>query len=163
MLILALLVVGLPLAFVIRSAMDDGWGQVTTVEVLEDRDVIYLPDIKVFVVHGQPPVALRAVSTHLGEPIAFCPSSQTFVELAHGSKWDRSGYYLDGPAPRGMDRVQARVADGVVEINLSVITQGPPRGAGPPARPTGPLCEYERPEDARAGFLPDPSSFPPGS
>lgn len=128
-----------------------------SVDVLEERDVIYLPDIKVFLVHGDPPRALRAISPHRGEPIAFCPSSQMFIEMAHGSHWDRSGYYMDGPAPRGMDRAPARVDNGFVEIDISIITQGSPRGAGPPAHPTGPFCQFERPEDAQRGFLPEPS------
>ena len=156
MLILGLLVLGLPLAFVIRTVTEGPWRQVVSTEVLEARNVVYLPELRVFLVHGDPPVALRAVSPHLGEPIAFCPSSELFQEMAHGSKWDPAGYYLDGPAPRGMDRMQTRVDGGFVEINVTSLTEGPPRGAGPPAHPTGPFCEYERPEDARAGFLPDP-------
>ena len=157
MFILGLLVLGLPLAFVIRMLTEGPWRQVVSTEVLEARDVISLPEFKVFLVDGDPPLALRAVSPHLGEPIAFCPTSQTFQEMAHGSKWDPSGYYLDGPAPRGMARLQTRVVNGFVEINVTSVTEGPPRGAGPPALPAGPFCQYERPEDAQRGFLPEPS------
>jgi hypothetical protein len=160
MLILGLLVVGLPLAFAIRMLTEGPWRQVVSTEVLKARDVIYLPELKLFLVHGDPPLALRAVSPHVGEPIAFCPTSQTFQEMLHGSKWDPSGYWMDGPAPRGMDRVQVRVDNGFVEINITSVTLGPPRGAGPPAHPTGPFCGFERPEDAQRGFLPEPSPPP---
>ncbi|MGH2692338.1 MAG: hypothetical protein ACRDHM_07510 [Actinomycetota bacterium] len=161
LLILVLLLLGLPLAFVIREATDDGWREVTSVEVLEEREVIYLPQIRVFLVHADPPRALSAVSSHLGEPIAYCASSSTFEELAHGSKWSPLGYYMDGPAPRGMDRIATRARDGVVEINVSVVTDGPPRGAGSRPAVTGPFCEYERPEDASGGFLPPGPPPPP--
>jgi hypothetical protein len=156
LLILGLLLLGLPLAFVIRAATDRGWREITSVEVLEEREVIDLPQIRVFLVPADPPRALSAVSSHLGEPIAYCPSSSTFMELAHGSKWDRLGYYLDGPAPRGMDVMASRVRDGVVEINPSIVTDGPQRGAGPPMKPTGPFCEYEDADDASGGFLQPP-------
>ena len=161
MFILALLILGLPLAFLIRSVTQGPWREVVSAEVLEARDVIYLPELKVFLVHGDPPLALRAVSTHLGwEPVGYCPSSGTFVEFPHGSHWDRSGYWMDGPAPRGLDRVRARVDDGFVEIDVTSIAEGPPRGAGPPAHPTGPFCLYDRPEDAQRGFLSAPD-LPP--
>lgn len=125
---------------------------------LEENEVIYVRDIRVFLVHDDPPIALSDVSTHLGEPIAYCEEASTFQELSHGSKWDRFGYYLDGPAPRGMDRIASRVVDGMVEINLSIVTDGPPRGAGPPQRPTGAFCFYEEATDATNGFLAPPGS-----
>ncbi len=155
MFILALLLVGLPVAFLIRSATDDGWRRVTSVEVLEERDVVYLPDVRIFLVAAVPPLALRAVSTHLGGPISYCLTSETFMDLAHGTHWDRSGHYLDGPAPRGMDRVRARVDDGFVEIDIATEIEGAPRGAGSPVGPSGPFCD-DRSED----YLPEPSPVP---
>jgi hypothetical protein len=151
-----LLLLGLPLAFVIRAATDDGWREVTSMEVLEEREVIYLPQIRVFLVHADPPLALSAVSSHLGEPIAYCREASVFEEMSHGSKWDRFGYYLDGPAPRGMDRHALRVVDGIIEIHITDLTHGPPRGAGPPESPTGPFCFFEEPTDATNGFLEPP-------
>jgi hypothetical protein len=159
---LVVLLIVLPTAFVIRAALDDGWREVASVEVLEEREVIYLPRIGVFLVQADPPRALSAVSSHLGEPIAYCASSSTFEELAHGSKWSPLGYYMDGPAPRGMDRIASRVRDGVVEINVSVVTDGPPRGAGPPPDVTGPFCEYEQASVAKNGFL-EPPPPPPSA
>lgn len=150
---LGILLLGLPVAFVIRAALDEGWREITSVEILEARDVIYLPQIHVFLVHAEPPLALSAVSSHLQEPIAYCPANETFTELAHGSWWDRSGYYLAGPAPRGMGRIASRVREGIVEINPTVVEDGPPRGAGPAETPSRRLCEYERPGDAVNGFL----------
>lgn len=157
---LVVLLLGLPLAFVIRSALDDGWREVASLEALEENEVIYVPPVQVFLVHADPPLALSAVSSHLDEPIAYCREASTFMELAHGSKWDRFGYYLDGPAPRGMDRVASRIVGGVMEIKVTNVTNGPPRGAGPPEHPTGPFCLYEEPTDATNGFLEPPPQLP---
>jgi hypothetical protein len=153
LIILAVLVVGLPLAFLLRAATDQGWRRITSVDVLEARQVIYLPEPRIFLVHGTPPFALSAVSPHLGEPIAWCPSANDFEEMAHGSKWNRLGYYMDGPAPRGMDRVAVRVRNRYVEINAAMVAPGDPRGSGPQLRPTGPYCHFEVPADARDGFV----------
>jgi len=164
LLILALLVLGLPLAFVIRTATDDGWRQVTSVAVLEERDVIYLPDAHVFLVAEDPPLAFSAASPHLGrgDPVAYCAESETFMEV-HGSLWNRLGYYLDGPAPRGLDRIAIRIRNRFIEIKPSIVTEGAPRGAGPKLGPTGLYCTFNQPSEGADGFiefspLPSPSS-----
>lgn len=153
LIILAVLLLGLPLAFVIRAATDEGWRGITTVAVLEERDVIYLPQIEVFLVHDDPPLALNALSPHLRDRIAFCAASETFVETGHGGLFDRHGLYLEGPPPRGMDRIAVRVRGGSVEINLERIEDGPPRGAEGTEEPTGPLCDPERAAEPQPGFL----------
>jgi hypothetical protein len=154
MFILGLLVLGLPLAFVIRSTTDDGWRQVTSVDVLGERDVIYLPDVHVFLVAGDPPLALSAASPHLGveDPVAYCAESETFMEV-HGSLWNRLGYWMDGPAPRGLDHVALRVRNRFVEIKPTLVTEGAPRGAGPDLPPTGPFCAFQQPSDGSDGFV----------
>ena len=151
MVILALLVIGLPLAFLIRSLTEGPWRQVVSAEVLEARDVIYLPEVKVFLVHGNPPVALIAKSPHVGELLVYCTSSETFVSLEHGELFDRSGRYMDGPAPRGMDRVPLRERSGMIEINVLQRVQGGPRGEF--TRPSGPLCHSETARVIRPGFV----------
>jgi hypothetical protein len=153
---LGLLLAGLPLAFLIRGLTDEGWRQIASVRALEARDVIYLPDVRIFVVHEDPAVALSAISTHLEEPVAYCPSGDTFHELAHGSTWNRLGFYVDGPAPTGLERLATRVRDGIVEVNFTITHPGAPRGAGPQLGPNGRFCSYEEPGDATNGFLPSP-------
>lgn len=161
MLILGLLVVGLPLAFVIRSTTDDGWREVTRIEVLEERDVIYLPVVKVFLVHGEDgPVAVSAISSHLRDRVLYCRFSETFQER-HGSLFDRQGRYLSGPASRGLDRVGMRVRDGIIEINSTILHEGPSR-AVPADLPSGDFCEIPGPEEP-PGFAAeryDPSDDP---
>ena len=124
LIILVVLLIGLPVAFVIRSALDAGWRPVTSLEALRTNDVIYLPDIEVFLVAEDPPIALSAESPHQGETLLYCEPGRNFVSLSHGEMFDRLGRWIDGPAPRGMDRIDARVREGAVEINLSGKTPG---------------------------------------
>lgn len=153
---LVFLLLALPLAFLIRATTDQGWRAAATVEALGRSEVVYIPAVRVFLVDASPPIALRGLSTHLGEPVAYCRSAAVFLELAHGSMWDRTGLYLTGPAPRGLDRVASRVVDGVIQIRVGDVTRGPPRGTGEPEQPTGALCVYEEPQDATNGFLEPP-------
>ena len=155
MFFLAALLVGLPLAFALRESLDEGWREIASSEVLRQREVVYIPAVMVFVVHAEPPVALRAVSPHLGEQVAYCPSASVF-QAVHGSLWDRQGRWLDGPAPRGLDRVALRVRDGSIEINVSRVTRGPDRGPVE-INLTGRLCRFEDPADGERGFLSPPT------
>jgi hypothetical protein len=148
---LGVLLLGLPAAFVIRAALDEGWREITSVEILEARDVIYLPGVQVFLVHDEPPLALSALSPHLGEELAFCAAGQNFVSLAHGELFDREGRYIDGPAPHGMGGFGVRVRDGIVEINLTQERPGPPlmdRGM-----PSASICTAEGSRLVRPGFV----------
>ena len=102
-----------------------------------------LPDVPAYVVADPPqtPLALLALSPHLGERVNYCLSSTWFEDPVHGDKFDRLGNYMVGPAPRGLDRLATLVQDGVVWVNPNEITLGPPRGSQvafePPA---GPFC-----------------------
>lgn len=77
-------------------------------------------------------LALWRKCPHLGclvpEP---CESVTRYRCRCHGSTYNIIGEKLDkGPAERGMDRFEVRIEDGVVVIDTSLLTQGPPnRGA----------------------------------
>lgn len=62
-------------------------------------------------------VALYAVCTHLGCLPKWTPLEERFECPCHGSKFERSGLYIEGPAPRSMDRFVTTVTfdDGTVE------------------------------------------------
>jgi hypothetical protein len=51
--------------------------------------------------------------------------TQRFVDPCGGSQWTRDGKYVQGPAPRDLDRFPAAVSNGNLEINLNLI-QGAP-------------------------------------
>jgi cytochrome b6-f complex iron-sulfur subunit len=49
-------------------------------------------------------VALYGVCTHLGCLPKWSPSNERFECPCHGSKFEGDGSYIEGPAPRGLDR-----------------------------------------------------------
>jgi hypothetical protein len=156
---LAVLAAVLVLAAGSFLASDDGrsttlWKRARTVAAVRDAGVVYLPSHRVFLVDAPGEIlALSAIGTQLEEPIAYCRTSGWFEDTAHGSKWDGLGYYMDGPAPRGMDRVRIRVREGMIEVMPSAESHGPPRGAGPGSTPDGPFCSGNGPGAVRQGFL----------
>jgi hypothetical protein len=148
--VLAVLLLALPAAFLLRMFLG-GWQTVLTVDALERAGVAYIQNAGVFVVATDGgPVALSAASPHPDHRLLFCPSSETFQGI-HGEVFDRRGFYVGGPSPRGMDRVAVRTQEGVVQIDADDVQPGPPRGSGPPEDPSGPLCQVPGSE-ARPGF-----------
>jgi len=85
--------------------------------------------------------ALYQRCVHLGCRVPFCETSQWFECPCHGSKYNRSGEYKAGPAPRGLDRFPMKVENGVVTVNTGVIITGPPRGTNTTGQEAeGPFC-----------------------
>ena len=117
------------------------WVRVGSVEDVRAEGVVFLPELSGYVIAEPPrtPITLLARSPHLGERIVYCRSSGWFEDPAHGAKFDRLGNYVLGPAPRGLDRLATIVRDGVVWVNPSEVTLGPPRG-GHDTKPAGPFC-----------------------
>lgn len=61
-------------------------------------------------------LALYGVCTHLGCLPKWAPTNERFECPCHGSKFEANGTYIEGPAPRGLDRFPVRVTftDGTV-------------------------------------------------
>lgn len=119
-----------------------GWVRVGTLDQVRTKQVLYVAELHAYVVADprQSPIALLARSPQMGEPVEYCPSSGWFEDPAYGSKFDRFGRYELGPAPRGLDRMAIVVLDGVVWVDPTEITLGPPRGEKAAAAPAGPFC-----------------------
>lgn len=79
---------------------------------------------------------------HLGCRVPWCQSSQWFECPCHGSKYNRWGEWMSGPAPRGMDRFPSRIdEDGFLVVSTGVILTGPSRTARVlQQEPEGPHC-----------------------
>ena len=74
-------------------------------------------------------LALYRKCPHLGCQIPqLCNQSEWFECLCHGSKYTVLGEKRDGPAPRGMDRFNVLVTDGVYIVDTSEKIDGPPIG-----------------------------------
>ncbi|MGH2767060.1 MAG: Rieske (2Fe-2S) protein, partial [Actinomycetota bacterium] len=127
MAILVGLLIVLPAAYVLSSVGGGDWRPVASASALEEDEVIYHEAFRLFVVRTDDgPIALSARTPHLGHRALYCPFADAFQE-AHGAVFDRRGFALAGPVSRGLDRLPARVRDGVVEVDPSEVVAGPPR------------------------------------
>jgi hypothetical protein len=150
--ILAVVAVWVAAAVTSGYVRDRGWVRIGTREAIEAARVVYVSDLRLFVVaNGSSPVALSALSPQLRGRLRFCPPAASFQD-ERGDVFDRLGRYVLGPAPRGMDRVGIRIKGDFIDVKPDAVTTGPVRGAGPPEPTIGPLCADDAPE-APAGFF----------
>jgi cytochrome b6-f complex iron-sulfur subunit len=105
---------------------------------------VYVPEGRLFVANtGTHLYALSQRCPHLGCRVPFCESSGRFECPCHGSKYDLGGEWIEGPAPRGMDRFELLVdkATGGLVADTSKLVTGPARGAKRFLKPAkGPSC-----------------------
>jgi nitrite reductase/ring-hydroxylating ferredoxin subunit len=73
--------------------------------------------------------ALSQRCPHLGCRVPFCESSGHFECPCHGSKFDIGGEWIEGPAPRGMDKFALSVEGDSLVVDISKVLPGPERGA----------------------------------
>jgi cytochrome b6-f complex iron-sulfur subunit len=73
-------------------------------------------------------VALYQKCPHLGCRVPFCDSSGRFECPCHGSVYNIRGEYIQGPAPRGMDRFPVKVEGERVLVDTGSVVEGPARG-----------------------------------
>lgn len=92
--------------------------------------------------NGQGLMALFQKCVHLGCRVPWCQSSQWFECPCHGSKYNKWGEWMGGPAPRGLDRFPSRVDDGGnLVVSTGTILTGPARTARVlEQQPEGPHC-----------------------
>jgi cytochrome b6-f complex iron-sulfur subunit len=104
----------------------------------------YISEGRLFVANtGTRIFALSQKCPHLGCRIPFCDSSGRFECPCHGSKYDLGGEWIEGPAPRGMDRYPLRLdtSSGNLVADTSTVIVGPSRGAKRFLTPAkGPSC-----------------------
>ena len=87
--------------------------------------------------------ALYRKCVHLGCSVPFCSSSMLFECPCHASKYRLHGEFVEGPAPRGLDRFPVVVEGGKVVVDTGSVQTGPPRGTDTWerfARQQGPFC-----------------------
>jgi cytochrome b6-f complex iron-sulfur subunit len=87
-----------------------------------DKPPVAYPDVKVWLANigpeaaakggGKPGlVALYKVCVHLGCLYAWVDSTNRFECPCHGSKYQLDGTYIEGPAPRDLDRFVVKLVD----------------------------------------------------
>ena len=67
------------------------------------------------------PTVFLARSPHWGCLIEWSKERQRFLDPCDGSRWDRTGQYEEGPAPRDMDRLPVEVRDGMLWVTNEII------------------------------------------
>ena len=88
-----------------------------------DSPPVNYPDLKFWLVNVGPAeaakgggieglVALYKVCVHLGCLYAWVDSTVRFECPCHGSKYQEDGTYIEGPAPRDLDRFRVVITDG---------------------------------------------------
>jgi cytochrome b6-f complex iron-sulfur subunit len=86
-------------------------------------------------------VALYQKCVHLGCRVPWCQTSQWFECPCHGSKYNKVGEKVGGPAPRGLDRFALTVSGGNIVVDTGNLVLGPPIGTNTiDQSPEGPLC-----------------------
>jgi cytochrome b6-f complex iron-sulfur subunit len=86
-------------------------------------------------------VALYQKCVHLGCRVPWCQSSQWFECPCHGSKYNKVGEKVGGPAPRGLDRFVLEISGGSIVVDTGNLVLGPPIGTNTINQsPEGPLC-----------------------
>ncbi|HEU5438067.1 MAG TPA: ubiquinol-cytochrome c reductase iron-sulfur subunit [Ktedonobacterales bacterium] len=68
-------------------------------------------------------LALYQVCVHLGCKVPFRDDCNSFKCPCHGSHYNVDGEYLDGPAPRSLDRFEIVLKDGSVNVDTSKLNQ----------------------------------------
>ena len=107
---------------------------------------------------GAAVVVLRPFAPDDRVPVAWCPAQGFFEDPASGSKFDREGRYLAGPATRGLDRISSKVVGGVLQIAPGATTPGAARSSEVPATSLPP-CGWHTAVFA-PGVAPPPSPTP---
>jgi nitrite reductase/ring-hydroxylating ferredoxin subunit len=105
----------------------------------------YVSEARLFVANtGSHIYAISQKCPHLGCRVGFCDSSGRFECPCHGSVYDLGGEWIEGPAPRGMDRFALTLdsATGALVADTSKVIVGPSRGSKQFVTPAkGPSCK----------------------
>jgi Rieske Fe-S protein len=97
-----------PLTLVLTARDEDGWYTTTKQSVIFlDRD-------------GSGYRALSATCAHLGCRVKWDETQARFLCPCHGGVYDRQGQVLEGPPPRGLERLNVRVNPDTSEIEVEL-------------------------------------------
>jgi cytochrome b6-f complex iron-sulfur subunit len=126
----------------LTSAASGATIKVGTVASFKAESATYISAGRLFIANtGSRIFAISQKCPHLGCRVPFCESSGRFECPCHGSKYDLGGEWIEGPAPRGMDRYLLKLEGDTVVVDTSKLITGPGRGAKRYFKPAkGPSC-----------------------
>lgn len=116
----------------LRPATPVGFGgQVRTVssDTVPGDGIVYAAGARAYLTKVDDEViALSETCPHLKCRVPWCDDASEFECPCHGSFFNRVGEYRTGPSPRGMDRFQVEIVDGMVVVDTGAVIEGPPPG-----------------------------------
>ncbi len=145
---------GAMLAFAMPRFNEGEFGGMYTVGTVADKlpapdaPPVNYPDVKFWLVNVGPKeaakgggiqglMALYKVCVHLGCLYAWVDSTVRFECPCHGSKYQEDGTYIEGPAPRDLDRFRVVITDGKgTLVTQTVVTNASPGYGAPIPAPT---------------------------
>ncbi len=129
----------------LQPAAGQAGGPVATVtpDAVPSDTVVEFPSMRGYLTESEGEIVpLWWKCPHLGCKVPWCESSGQFECPCHGSVFSRIGEYRRGPSPRGMDKYEFEIVDGVIVPDTSKVIRGAP--AGTPETidepPKGPEC-----------------------
>jgi cytochrome b6-f complex iron-sulfur subunit len=140
---------GAMLAFAMPRFKEGEFGGTYTVGAVSeklpapDSPPVAYPDVRFWLVNIGPQeaakgggieglVALYRVCVHLGCLYAWVDSTGRFECPCHGSKYQEDGTYIEGPAPRDLDRFRVVITDGQGNLVTETVTSKSSPGYGAP-------------------------------
>ena len=97
------------------------------------------------------PRALYMVCTHLGCLYKWEPSNSRFECPCHGSKFNREGHFIEGPAPRSLDQFQIEIVQGGSVVSMTEDARRQDRGPHPARTGGGDRREHRQAHSRQAG------------
>jgi menaquinol-cytochrome c reductase iron-sulfur subunit len=101
-----------PVKKLITVEQRDGWRK-----VISEKAVYVIKDA-----NGQLGV-LSSVCTHLGCSLAWRAEKDNFLCPCHNGLFAADGKLLEGPPPRGMDRLESKVEEGMLKVHYQYFRQ----------------------------------------
>ncbi len=129
----------------LQPAAGQAGGPIATIapDAVPSETVVEIPTMRGYLTESEGEVVpLWWKCPHLGCKVPWCESSGQFECPCHGSVYSRIGEYRRGPAPRGMDKYEFEIVDGIVVPDTSKVILGAPAGTPETINepPKGPEC-----------------------
>jgi Rieske Fe-S protein len=104
-----------PVAKTISLTQRDGW-----------REVVSLQPVFVSKSNEGHLQVLSPICPHLGCSVAWHEKQNKFICPCHGGQFSADGSRISGPPPRGLDKLEAQVKDGKLEVQFEYFRSNVP-------------------------------------
>jgi cytochrome b6-f complex iron-sulfur subunit len=121
----------------LAATREGGLVSVPGAEGLAEGEVRFVREGRFYLVRSKGELfAVSQTCPHLACRVPYCEASGRFQCPCHGSEFTLAGEWLNGPAPRGLDRYPVEVRDGVAVVDTRALVEGPKQGVLEHGRPS---------------------------